>query len=92
MFDYQPGQTQKSVALRGETWDKIKNFFKDINVKIQEHSKKFGQWVKDMWGKGLDKLKEKYGAIKAIAMEVSKLLYVDLYILLAKGARKSPAQ
>ncbi|GIY46229.1 laminin subunit alpha-2 [Caerostris extrusa] len=58
-----------SLQMRGETWDKLKNFFKDLNIKIQEHSKKFGQWVKDMWGKGLDKMKDKYGTIKAIAME-----------------------
>ncbi|GBN53339.1 hypothetical protein AVEN_36980-1, partial [Araneus ventricosus] len=61
---------QHSVQLRGETWDKVRNFFKDLNIKIQEHSKKFGEWVKDMWGKGLDKMKDKYGTIKAIAMEV----------------------
>ncbi|KAF8778214.1 hypothetical protein HNY73_014956 [Argiope bruennichi] len=66
LFDY---QQQNSVQLRGETWDKVKSFFKDLNIKIQEHSKKFGQWVKDMWGKGLDKMKDKYGTIKAIAME-----------------------
>ncbi|GFR29401.1 laminin subunit alpha-2 [Trichonephila clavata] len=60
---------QKAMQMRGETWDKLKNFFKDLNIKIQEHSKKFGQWVKDMWGKGLDKMKDKYGTIKAIAME-----------------------
>jgi len=68
LFDRQ-GQTQKAMAMKGEAWERVKNFFKDLNVKIQEHSKKFGEWVKDMWGKGLDKLKEKYGTIKAIAME-----------------------
>jgi ElaB/YqjD/DUF883 family membrane-anchored ribosome-binding protein len=66
-FDYH--HQQKSVTFRGDTWNKVKEFFKDLNVKIKDHSKKFGQWVKDMWGKGLDKLKEKYGTIKAIAME-----------------------
>jgi len=69
LFNHGTGQTQNAPAMRGETWDKVKNFFKDLNVKIQEHSKKFGEWVKDMWGKGLDKLKAKYGTIKAIAME-----------------------
>ncbi|CAL1296011.1 unnamed protein product [Larinioides sclopetarius] len=66
LFDH---HQQSSVQLRGETWDKVKGFFKDLNIKIQEHSKKFGQWVKDMWGNGLDKMKDKYGTIKAIAME-----------------------
>jgi len=69
LFDYGPGQPQKSVALKGEAWDKVKNFFKGLNLKIQDRSKKFGEWVKNMWGKGLEKLKEKYGTIKAIAME-----------------------
>jgi len=68
LFDHHTHE-KRSVELRGETWDKIKDFFKDLNVKIKEHSKKFGQWVKEMWGKGLDKMKEKYGTIKAIAME-----------------------
>ncbi|KFM72966.1 Laminin subunit alpha-2, partial [Stegodyphus mimosarum] len=68
LFEYKPGQNIDKRAM-SETWDKIKNFFKDLNVKIQEHSKKFGEWVKNMWNKGLDKLKEKYGTVKAIAME-----------------------
>ncbi|XP_042901847.1 uncharacterized protein PF3D7_1120000 [Parasteatoda tepidariorum] len=66
LFDY---HHQSGVEMRGEAWDKVKNFFKDIGVKIQDHSKKFGRWVKDMWGKGIEKLKEKHGTIKAIAME-----------------------
>ncbi|XP_054707181.1 uncharacterized protein LOC129216982 [Uloborus diversus] len=64
-LEYKPGHIQK----RGEAWEKLKGFFKDLNIKLQEHTRNFGEWVKDMWGKGLDKLKEKYGTVKAIAME-----------------------
>lgn len=57
------------AVRKNDTWEKVKKFFKDLDIAVQEQSLRFAKWVKDMWGNGTDQLKKKYGVVKAIAME-----------------------
>ncbi|XP_022244151.1 uncharacterized protein LOC106461472 isoform X2 [Limulus polyphemus] len=53
-----------------ELWQKIKNFFKDLGIKIQEKFFKFAEWVKSIWSVGLEAAKDKLAKVKIIAQEV----------------------
>ncbi|XP_054713203.1 uncharacterized protein LOC129222698 [Uloborus diversus] len=53
-------------------WEKIKDFFKDLKIDLQEKYLKFGEWVKEAYDKGLEQSKDKFENIKAIAKEFAK--------------------
>ncbi|XP_076349292.1 uncharacterized protein LOC143246451 [Tachypleus tridentatus] len=52
-----------------ELWEKIKNFFKDLGLQIQEKFFKFAEWVKSIWSSGLEAAKDKLAKVKIIAQE-----------------------
>ena len=54
-------------------WEKVKNYFKDLKIDLQEKYMKFGEWVKEVIDKGLEHSKDKMENIKAIAKEVTIL-------------------
>lgn len=51
-------------------WEKVKDYFKDLHIDLQEKYAKFGEWVKNVVDKGLNKSKDKMENIKQIAREV----------------------
>ncbi|XP_022236805.1 uncharacterized protein LOC111084363 [Limulus polyphemus] len=53
-----------------ELWEKIKNFFKDLGLQIKEKFFRFAEWVKTIWGAGLEAAKDKLAKVKIIAQEV----------------------
>ncbi|GIX67311.1 uncharacterized protein CEXT_424131 [Caerostris extrusa] len=53
-------------------WQKIKDYFKDLQIDLKEKYAKFGEWVKDKLGKGMEHSKDKMQNIKAIAGEFLK--------------------
>ncbi|KAF8795873.1 uncharacterized protein LOC129981963 [Argiope bruennichi] len=66
-------EEQKAVA-RGmsDYWQKIKDYFKDLQIDLKEKYAKFGEWVKDVLDKGMEHSKDKFTNIKAIAKEFLK--------------------
>lgn len=62
-------------------WEKVKDYFRDLKIDLQEKYMKFGEWVKDVMSKGLENSKDKMENIKAIAKEVTliDLLKIVLY-------------
>ncbi|XP_076322097.1 uncharacterized protein LOC143231444 [Tachypleus tridentatus] len=52
-----------------ELWEKIKNFFKDLGLQIKEKFFRFAEWVKSIWGAGLEAAKDKLEKVKIIAQE-----------------------
>nr|XP_042911594.1 laminin subunit alpha-2 [Parasteatoda tepidariorum] len=56
----------------GEYWQKIKDYFKDLKIDLQEKYLKFGEWVKKFAKETLDKGKGKMDNIKQIANEFLK--------------------
>ncbi|GFS32834.1 uncharacterized protein TNIN_26451 [Trichonephila inaurata madagascariensis] len=57
---------QRSVS---EVYEKIRDYFKDLNIELRERFSRFGQWVKDKYEKGLEKSKDKLENVKRIAKE-----------------------
>jgi len=55
---------QRSIS---EVFERVKNFFKDLNIELKEKFTKFGEWVKSQYEKGLEKGKDKLDNIKKIA-------------------------
>jgi len=51
-------------------WEKVKDYFKDLHIDLQEKYAKFGEWVKNVVDKGLNKGKDKMENIKQIAREL----------------------
>ncbi|XP_022238008.1 uncharacterized protein LOC111085107 isoform X1 [Limulus polyphemus] len=52
-----------------DLWQKIKDFFKDLGLQIQEKFSKFAEWVKTIWNSGLENAKDKLAMVKIIAQE-----------------------
>ncbi|XP_076352577.1 uncharacterized protein LOC143247913 [Tachypleus tridentatus] len=52
-----------------DLWQKIKDFFKDLGLQIQEKFSKFAEWVKTIWDAGLENAKDKLTKVKIIAQE-----------------------
>ncbi|XP_055948196.1 uncharacterized protein LOC129981389 [Argiope bruennichi] len=73
---------QKEKRSVSDYWEKIKEYFKDLHIDLKEKYSKFGEWVKNVITKGLDKSKSKIENIKEIARE-----FIDH----AKGVSKEVA-
>ncbi|XP_015915265.1 uncharacterized protein PF3D7_1120000 isoform X2 [Parasteatoda tepidariorum] len=60
--------------LRGikDYWEKVKDYFKDLKIDLQEKYMKFGEWVKEHFNKGMEASKDRMENIKAIAKEFAK--------------------
>ncbi|CAL1291335.1 unnamed protein product [Larinioides sclopetarius] len=66
-------EQQLTVARgMGDYWQKIKDYFKDLQIDLKEKYAKFGEWMKDKLGKGMEQSKDKFSNIKAIATEFLK--------------------
>lgn len=72
--DEDEDEARESRGIK-EYWEKVKNYFKDLKIDLQEKYMKFGEWVKEVIDKGLEHSKDKMENIKAIAREVSKFKY-----------------
>lgn len=57
-----------------DTYEKIKNYFKDLKIEMKEKFAKFGEWAKNKFETGLEKGKDKYDNLKQLAKEVSIIL------------------
>lgn len=73
---------QKEKRSVSDYWEKIKDYFKDLHIDLKEKYSKFGEWVKNVITKGLDKSKSKIENIREIARE-----FIDH----AKGVSKEVA-
>ncbi|GIY83194.1 hypothetical protein CEXT_402151 [Caerostris extrusa] len=60
------GKDKRSIK---DYWEKVKDYFKDLHIDLQEKYAKFGEWVKNVIDKGLTKSKDKIANIKEIARE-----------------------
>ncbi|KAG8194756.1 hypothetical protein JTE90_026399 [Oedothorax gibbosus] len=67
-------EEDEDVTLNGlgDYWEKIKDYFKDLKIDLHEKYSKFGEWVKDRVGKGMETSKDKLENIKAIAKEFAR--------------------
>ncbi|KAG8177719.1 hypothetical protein JTE90_026561 [Oedothorax gibbosus] len=61
------GKEKRSIK---DYWEKVKDYFKDLHIDLQEKYSKFGEWVKNVVDKGLNKSKDKMENIKQIAREL----------------------
>jgi len=59
-------ESKRSVS---EVWEKIKDYFKNLHIDLKEKYMKFGEWVKEVYDKGLEKGKTKLENIRNIAKE-----------------------
>ncbi|KAG8194760.1 hypothetical protein JTE90_026401 [Oedothorax gibbosus] len=69
---------QQSVK---EVYEKVKKFFRDLNIELKEKFTKFGEYVKDQYHKGLDNTKSKVENVRDIArkfVEDSRQISKDL--------------
>ncbi|GBN88903.1 hypothetical protein AVEN_205781-1 [Araneus ventricosus] len=62
-----PDKEERSIS---EVYDKLREFFKDLQLDLKERFTKFGEWVKEQYEKGLEKGKTRAENIKKIAKEV----------------------
>lgn len=53
-------------------WQKVKDYFRDLKIDLQEKYMRFGEWVKNAYDRGLERSKDKMENIKAIAKEFAK--------------------
>ncbi|GIY69940.1 uncharacterized protein CDAR_60561, partial [Caerostris darwini] len=61
-----PDKEERSIS---EVYEKIRDYFRDLNIELKERFTKFGEWVKDQYQKGLEKGKSKAENIRRIAKE-----------------------
>ncbi|KAF8795879.1 hypothetical protein HNY73_000330 [Argiope bruennichi] len=61
-----PDKEERSIS---EVYDKLREFFKDLQLDLKERFTKFGEWVKEQYEKGLEKGKTRAENIKKIAKE-----------------------
>jgi len=62
------GKDEEKRSIK-EVWEKIKDYFKDLHIDLKEKYMKFGEWVKEIYDKGLEKGKTKMENIRNIARE-----------------------
>jgi len=60
-------ESKRSIS---DYWEKVKDYFKDLHIDLQEKYAKFGEWVKNVVDKGLNKGKDKMENIRQIAREL----------------------
>ena len=53
-----------------DIYEKVKKFFKDLNIELKEKFVKFGEYVKEQYHKALDQTKSKVDNVKNIAHKV----------------------
>ncbi|KAF8795877.1 hypothetical protein HNY73_000328 [Argiope bruennichi] len=61
-----PDKEERSIS---DVYNKLKEFFKDLQIDLKERFTKFGEWVKEKYEKGLEKGKTKAENLKRIAKE-----------------------
>lgn len=54
-----------------DVYEKIKNYFKDLQIELKEKFVKFGEWAKTKYEEGMEKGKTKMENVKRLAKEVS---------------------
>lgn len=59
-----------------EVYEKIKNYFKDLQIELKEKFMKFGEWAKQKYEEGMEKGKSKLENVKRLAKEVSMIISV----------------
>ncbi|KFM62705.1 hypothetical protein X975_05398, partial [Stegodyphus mimosarum] len=59
-------ETEAKRSIK-DVYEKVKNYFKDLNIDLKEKFTKFGEWVKNQYGNALEKGKSKFENIKKIA-------------------------
>ncbi|XP_035232139.1 uncharacterized protein PF11_0207-like [Stegodyphus dumicola] len=59
-------ESKRSVK---DVYEKLKNYFKDLNIELKENFSRFGEWVRDQYGKVLEKGKDRVETVKKIARE-----------------------
>ena len=69
LVDRYLGKDDEKRSLQ-EYWEKIKDYFKNLQIELKEKYMKFGEWVKNTFKDGLSKGKDKIQNIKDIAREV----------------------
>lgn len=57
-----------------EVYEKIKNYFKDLQIELKEKFIKFGEWAKKKYEEGMEKGKSKLENVKRLAKEVSMII------------------
>jgi len=62
------GKDEEKRSVK-EIWEKIKDYFKDLKIDLQEKYMKFGEWVKENFQNHLEKGKDKIESIRNIAKE-----------------------
>ncbi|GFY63631.1 hypothetical protein TNIN_291741 [Trichonephila inaurata madagascariensis] len=50
-------ESKRSARGISDYWEKVKNYFRDLQIDLKEKYAKFGEWVKDVLDKG-------YGALQ----------------------------
>ncbi|KFM82860.1 hypothetical protein X975_12899, partial [Stegodyphus mimosarum] len=71
ILDDDEGDDRETRSIK-DYWEKVKEYFKDLKIDLQEKYMKFGEWVKNVLDKGMEHSKDKIENIKAIAKEFAK--------------------
>lgn len=65
------GEEKRSIK---DVYEKVKNYFKDLQIELKEKFLKFGEWAKTKYEEGLEKGKDKVANLKRLAKEVSTII------------------
>lgn len=55
-------------------YEKIKNYFKELQIELKEKFVKFGEWAKTKYEEGMEKGKTKLDNVKRLAKEVRTIV------------------
>ncbi|GBM48907.1 hypothetical protein AVEN_91872-1 [Araneus ventricosus] len=72
LLDDDDEEQKRAARGMGDYWQKIKDYFKNLQIDLKEKYAKFGEWVKDVLDKGMEHSKDKFSNVKAIAKEFLK--------------------
>lgn len=81
LVDRYLGKDEEKRSLK-EYWEKVKEYFKNLQIELKEKYMKFGEWVKNTFKDGFEKGKSKIDNIKSIAREV--IIYKQFVLNLIK--------
>lgn len=61
-----------------DVYEKIKNYFKDLQIDLREKFVKFGEWAKQKYEEGLEKSKDRAQNLRELAKKVSTFYYIKI--------------
>lgn len=70
------GREEERRSIK-EIYEKVRKYFKDLNIELKEKFVNFGEYVKEQYQRVLDQSKSRVENVKKIAREVRMLLNIN---------------